>query len=146
MKLNWGTGITIFIVLFVGHILFLVFQTTRVTADLQAEDYYEQEINYQDRIEAIGNTNALSSSFTVSQDKEHVYLHYPQEFGAMNLDGNIELFKPDNASLDQEIPLNQSDLKQLIQKKNLVKGWCVLRVNGIGGDRPYYFEERIFVN
>lgn len=48
MKFNWGTGITIFIVLFVVSMSAMVFKASQQNVDLVTEDYYEKELAFQD--------------------------------------------------------------------------------------------------
>ena len=145
MKFNWGTGITVFIIAFMGHILFLVFNTTRVQADLQAEDYYEQEIHYQNRVEAISNSANLKSQFLLSQTENYVLLKYPVELQKSQLKGQIQFFKPDNATLDKTFTIEASIQQQLINKKDLIEGMYVVKVNGTSSGLPYYFEESIYI-
>ena len=146
MKLNWGTGITIFIILFMTHILFLVYKTTQESSDLEAEDYYEQEINYQQRIQAIENLKGLSSKLEIKQNEKGLWIHYPEEFEKKNFTGEIYFFKPDNAKLDKKYAIASADYKQRIDKKDLASGWYVLKVEGMNAGNTYFFEESIYIN
>ena len=144
MKMNWGKGITIVIAVFMIHILFLVYKTTSVRADLQAVDYYAQEIHYQDRMDALKNTNELNGLFEITQTESEVTLIFPKEFKKEELTGNINMFKPDNAKLDVLFPITSS-ITQEIKKSKLVKGWYVMKINAIKNNEPYFFEESIFI-
>ena len=50
--MNWGKGIAIFIVSFMFFIGALVYASFQIKVPLVSEDYYEQEINYQEKINA----------------------------------------------------------------------------------------------
>ena len=58
MKMNWGKGITLFLASFIAFMGFLVYKTLQIDFDLVADDYYAQEIAYQDRIDAQHNLAA----------------------------------------------------------------------------------------
>ena len=142
--MNWGKGITIVIAVFMVHILFLVYKTTSVRADLQAIDYYAQEIHYQDRMDALKNTKGLKDLFYVSQTEKNVLFSFPSDFKKGGLTGNIELFKPDNAKLDITFPISSSAIQQ-ISKSELVKGWYVVKIDVVQNNDPYFFEESIYI-
>lgn len=146
MKINWGTGITLFIIAFMGHILFLIYKTTQESSDLQAEDYYDQEINYQARIEAISNSQDLSTKLALEQNEDAVLVRYPKEFEQMAFEGEVYFFKPDNAELDKRYPVQLVESNQLINKADLTEGWYVVKVDGESEGTPYFFEESIYIN
>ena len=50
MKINWGTGLVIGMVLFIAFIMFMVITMMtdkKYSHDLVTEDYYQKEIVYQ---------------------------------------------------------------------------------------------------
>ncbi|MEY3438013.1 MAG: hypothetical protein RL265_598, partial [Bacteroidota bacterium] len=59
--MNWGRGIILAMALFMGFILFLVVNIMLHTVDLESEDYYKKEINYEQEITAMKNFNAVNS-------------------------------------------------------------------------------------
>ena len=55
MKINWGTGIVIAIVAFIGFILYFVITMSTdktYSYDLVTDKYYQQELKYQQEIDA----------------------------------------------------------------------------------------------
>ena len=51
MKFNWGYKITVFYLVFIAGIMYLVIQSSRQKMDLVTTDYYAQELKYQDKID-----------------------------------------------------------------------------------------------
>lgn len=49
---NWGKGIVLVYALFVCGMLYLVFQSKAQKLDLVVDDYYQQELKFQDQIDA----------------------------------------------------------------------------------------------
>ena len=63
--MNWGNSIILTFVLFASFVIYLVVQTFRASTDLVAEDYYAQEINYQQKIEQRANLEKLGEKVSV---------------------------------------------------------------------------------
>ena len=63
--MSWGKGIAIALTVFILFIATLVTIIIRQKVDLVSEDYYTQEINYQQEIDGINaGNNELELSFT----------------------------------------------------------------------------------
>jgi len=68
MKFNWGTGITIFFILFAASMTFAVIATTRYPPQMVQKDYYALDLNYQARLVQKQNTAALTTLPKVQYD------------------------------------------------------------------------------
>jgi len=56
--MNWGKGITIVMVAFIGFIITLVTILMSNKIDLVSEDYYQKEIKFEDEIASAKNWKA----------------------------------------------------------------------------------------
>lgn len=147
LKFNWGTGIVIFIGLFMTFMITLVYKCTEQTVDLVSADYYDKEIQFQKQINRINNSAALESQIVVTAENGAVNVQFPELFKGIKLLGNITFFKPDNASHDFEIPINlDGELLQSIPSAKLASGRWNVKVNYNDGDKEYYAEEKINLN
>lgn len=96
--MNWGRGIAIFLVLFIGFISTLAVVLMRTSTDLVAEDYYLQEIKYGDEITAQQNAKNESVSLSKETTEEGVYLKLNT---SLVIDETIvKLLRPDNPKGD----------------------------------------------
>lgn len=143
MKFNWGTGITIVIILFMSFILFMVFKATNTKSDLHAVDYYHQEINYQTKIDAVHNAKKLMGEIVINQKKDRIAITYPIDFKEKKISGTIHFFKPDNASFDRVFEIEANQNQQYFSKKDLVGGWYLLKINWKSEGVAYFHEKRI---
>ena len=141
MKFNWGTGIALALTAFIVFILFLVYKTTTTNTDLDAQDYYRQEINYQQRIDAIKNAEKLSGNLRIDQNQNLVIIKYPSDFENKEIEGHIQLFRPDNAALDKIIPINSRKNQQFIPKEAMNFGMYKVKVECEVDDVPYFMEK-----
>ena len=65
IKINWGTGIVIAIVLFIAFILSFVYKTIFMEEyehHLVSEDYYKDELHYQEEIDKLNNAKYTRKS------------------------------------------------------------------------------------
>ncbi len=125
MKINWGTGIVIAFVAFISFILFFVFKM--VTDDnanhaLVRSDYYEQELVYQDQIDAEKRANKLSYPIEVKRLDEGLLIVFPTDQEPSKIEGTISLYRPSNTSLDLNIPIKTDQSELLISNETLVAG------------------------
>ena len=147
MKLNWGWGITIFVLIFVTFILSLVYRCSQQQVDLVSEKYYENEIKFQQHINREKNTNSLTGNISLIESDSLITIQYPEAAGQKKISGDIEFFKPDNAHKDLRLAVNaDSGLRQQVKLNALSKGYWDVKINWSVDSMPYYFEKRILVN
>jgi hypothetical protein len=117
--MNWGKGIVIGMSLFMAFILVLVISLMSHSVDLESEDYYQREINYQSEITAMNKSSELKEKVVVTSMENHVSVVVPTELNCENIE--IEMKRPDNKDLDQTFKVNNTK-SYLIDKTKLVKG------------------------
>lgn len=125
MKINWGTGIAIAIVLFMGFILFFVFSVQvnhKYDNELVVEEYYKQERVLQKKIDKEENAAALITKVLVKNTNEGIIITFPKEFDAKYITGKVSLYRPSSRGMDFEIPISLSAPYMLIPKSNLAGG------------------------
>lgn len=122
MKFNWGTGITIFIILFVTFILSFVFTAAYIHTDLYAEDYYQQELDYQETIKAKSNAHSIGQDLFLSQGTKSIVVHFPDTVHMDNGSGTIQFYRPNDADDDVTYGLEPVNQKMIIDKTKLTAG------------------------
>ena len=147
MKLNWGIGITIFIIAFMGFILFMVVKAFNTNTDLQAEDYYQQELDFQQKIDAIRLGKPFVHAIEISQAKDFVSLAYSDTLANNLTEGKISFYRPNNAGFDKEFEIDVSNNQiQEIPKSALVRGGYILKLEWKMGEELHYLEQKIIIN
>jgi|APGre2960657404_1045060.scaffolds.fasta_scaffold24939_2 hypothetical protein len=117
--MNWGKGIIIAMALFIGFITFLVISLVSHTIDLESEDYYTKEINYEQEITALENGNKLNDKIVVLSQKEFVVVQIPEKENLTKI--QIIFIRPDNKKLDKSYLISGTK-SYLIPKIELKKG------------------------
>lgn len=146
MKINWGTGIVIALVVMVGGMIFLVSIALRQDYDLVENDYYQKSVNYQQHIEEVKNTEALADKIKVEQTADSLKLVFPSLSAAQNYSGEIHLYSPVEEKRDEVVKLKLNNrFSQGISLKNLKKGRYVVKINWSANSVSYYQEQEITV-
>lgn len=140
--MNWGKGIVIAMGLFMTFILVLVISFMSHSVDLESEDYYQREINYQSEITAMNISNELKEKIIMTSMEDYVSVVIPIVLNCDNLE--IEMKRPDNKDLDKRFKINNTK-SYLIDKNKLVKGLYNVeiryQVNGV----EYMQKQRIII-
>jgi hypothetical protein len=117
--MNWGRGITIAMIAFMSFILYMVFTLMSKNTDLQSEDYYQKELNFENEISALKNTNKLKEKVKVTLNDTYVIVQFPnlEELDSIK----VELYRPNNDKDDQVFSVQESKVV-MIPKSKLKKG------------------------
>lgn len=146
MKMNWGTGIFITIVIFLIGMITLVIISSMQPLNLVTPDYYPKGIDYQKQIDRIANAKALDDKMEFVQDNEHIMIGFPTIDSIHQPKGNILFFFPRDNNLDRKFGIDVNDsLFQFIPKNGMVKGHCIIKINWIQDSLEYYMEQDIMI-
>ncbi|MEI8049377.1 MAG: FixH family protein [Bacteroidota bacterium] len=100
IKFNWGTGIFLFITLFLLTNAFVIYKSFQQRNDLVSEEYYPQGLEYQKQIDRFANVNALSAKIQINQDAQGLVISYPEDLKGKEIKGEIVFFRPSDETAD----------------------------------------------
>lgn len=146
MKINWGTGIVIGFIVFISFILIMVFMMStdkKYNYDLVTEDYYKEELLYQEEIDAEVNANLLSEEIKIQRDNEGLLVLFPKELRQSDIKGTVYLYRPSNKRLDFVIPLELTESNLLIPKDRLLDGRWNIIIRWKSDDKEYMFKDKL---
>ena len=145
--MNWGYRIIIVFVLFIAFIVSMVVYVSLKGADLVAEDYYTQEVDYQTIIDAKQNSIHLKDQIQVTQDNDHISIEFPEFKADHPISGTVHFYHPQTAKFDLEKALTLSEKNvQVINKANLVKGNYTIKLFWNDGTKNYYVEKSCYIS
>ncbi len=146
--MNWGYRIFISFLVFGALMISLVVISFNQEVNLVSEDYYEQEIKYQEQIDRIRNFKALPEKPEVIlvSVEDRCILKFPQILLEKGVEGTVHFFRPSDSRLDQLYSLK-------LEKGNAVgfdtaemkKGLWEVQVKWSDGEKEYYFKKNIFL-
>jgi len=143
MKLNWGQSLALAMLAFMIFILSFVYKTfTNKSYDhhLVSEQYYKDEINYQQEIDAVANAMRLTENVKLAKTDKGLEIIFPTE--VKDIAGTIEFQRPSNTKLDLNLPIKLNVNSVFISKDKLVDGLYNVKIWWKGNDTQYLFKEK----
>lgn len=141
--MSWKYKIAALYIGFVAVILTGVIASTVNRFQLVRTDYYEAEVDYQNRIDDLQNVAFLAEKPTISQSKTAILLHFPTAL--QNASGEVNLYRPSDNALDQNIPLNLENGQQLLNKASVRQGHWIIQLSYEQEGKSYYQEQSLVV-
>ena len=135
--MNWGVGIAIVYILFVLGMLTLVFKSRSQKIDLVTENYYQQELAYQEEIDAKQRVED-SGCMPVIQKKSNQYqIQIPGSKGNP-IQGSLLAYCPSNKKEDRLISLKPTnDGQWLLDLESLSPSQYILKLHWSTGGEIY---------
>ncbi|WP_372917617.1 FixH family protein [Salegentibacter sp.] len=146
MRINWGTGIVIGLLLFISFILYLVFNMLtdkKFDHDLVTEEYYKKELLFQQEIDAETRGNELAENISDSRIENGWLIEFPEDLNLDGISGNLNFYRPSNAKLDFDIPLNLESHRIEIADKNLIPGRWNIYIHWEYQGETYLYKKEI---
>jgi hypothetical protein len=144
--MSWGTKIFMLYGGFVALIAFLVVSSMRQNVDLVAEDYYQQELQYQNRIDQTDAAMKSGYSPAIVVNDNQVNIVFPDTVRSLGITGEVVFYRPNNKALDytEKISLDNAG-KMSIAKTKFASGMYQAKVMWKSADQDYYYESTIHI-
>lgn len=143
--MNWGFRITLLYTSFVAFMLFMVFAAARQDFQLVTEDYYAEELSFDEQITATHLATSLADPLKVEPDwtSKLLKVQWPSDQAA--IEGTITFYKPDNADEDQLVAANPAGGDQEISLAGFRHGRWSVKVDWQANGVRYFHEESLFI-
>lgn len=139
--MNWGKGIVITFIAFIAIMVTMVIISVRMEGiELVTENYYEEEIKYQEQIDKEASTLALDrEALKFDGNTKALILDLP--IGAK---GTLNLFRPSDIELDQELPVEILEAgEKSVYIGDLKAGYWKVQLSWEENGESYYQEKKI---
>ena len=146
MKINWGTGIILAFIGFIGFIMYFIITMNindKYSHDLVTEDYYAEELTLQNDIDKLKNSKKLKENIGYKKTNEGLLISFPSDIDYKKITGNMFLYRPSNKQLDFETSLSLSESYLLIPDNRLVGGLWNIIIDWQYNDESYLYKESI---
>jgi len=119
----------------------LVYFSVKQKIPMVSQHYYEQELQYQDKLNAMNNTAVYDSLFAVRVEAGRILLQLPSALSAALQEGSAYFYCPADESMDRKEPLHASaDGSYAFDRKALQAKRYVLKIAFNSGGKAYYKE------
>ncbi len=140
--MNFGKAIVLSFVFFALFIGALVVVCVRQDINLVSAEYYKDELNYQQKLDKINNTQTLVQKPEITGKRGRVNI----VFNALDSleKGELKVVRPSNARLDQEFKVLPSDgSTRQFEMTRWEPGLYRASLTWTMGGKEYYFEKLI---
>ncbi len=144
--MNWGKGLALTLAAFAGLMVWFIVMSARNPEPLVTEQYYEQELKYQARIDNTERANALSKAVGMQPVKEGVMLSFPAEMRSSTITGELTLLRPNDPAADRLITIAPDSTGQFLALAHgLLSGRYNALLEWTANGTTYYTEEKLVV-
>ena len=128
MKFNWGTGIFIFLVIFVITAVSFVIFTLQFDANLVYEDYYEKGVDHTEQMRLENRSRTYSDAFSASSENGAILVSIEENLSSRIDSGNIHVYRPSDRRRDLNVPLTSHQKNLTIPEDKLISGRYILLI------------------
>jgi len=140
--MNFGNWIVVAFVLFAIFIGVLVTVCVRQDISLVSKNYYSEELAYQDQIERINNTTALTKKPGILKiDNNTLQITFDKQFKIEN--GKVKFFCPSDPKMDRDFELETNGNTQTFNTSPFRKGMYKVKLLWVMEGKEFYYEEII---
>lgn len=105
MKFSWGKAIFLVMTAFVLLMASFMYRAAFNQEELVAENYYEQEIKYQQQIDKLNRTGALGEAVRMEVVGNELVISFPPEVRGRAVSGELYLQRPSDSRADARLAI-----------------------------------------
>lgn len=142
---HWGHGIALVYAAFaIGIVTMVIVASRNHNPGLVQKNYYDLDLNYQQRMDQKHNTAALTTLPTVRFDAQNATIDVQLPEGMVADKGKIKAFKPSMAVGELTQDFGQTNLIRL-PLKTANGGYYRVELDWQAGGKAYYYETVITI-
>ena len=137
MKFNWGTGILIFLIVFlIAAGLFIAF-AMRQSVELVHEDYYERGVDHTSQMEVEKRSAPYQDAIQAVQLENELQISMTDSVAVRCDSARIQLYRPSDNQLDMNMNYDPGRGALVISREDLVPGRYILKLSWYSGGLKY---------
>ncbi len=145
IKFTWGTGIVVFLFLFLAALLSFVVFAFHQDVNMVHKDYYEKGVDYTRQMEKNRRSAEFAPLLTITETGDSVILIFPRHLAATIESGSLLFFRPSNQNMDISYPLNFTDSVMRIPSGNLTPGRYIVKTTWRSGGMDYEVDKTVII-
>jgi len=143
--MNWGYKILFVYLFFVAGILVLVYKSSSQKVDLVTENYYQQELKYEQKIDEAERAQSLSSPVKYDVDNNHITISFPDEMKGKKVNAKALLYYAADERKDSIYILETNSAKLLMTLPKNTKGMYEIKMDWLADSVKYYSEHKLLI-
>jgi len=143
MKFNWGTGILIFLIIFVLFIGTFVYFAFQQDVNLVHKEYYQKGVDFDKERERKNRGASQTHQFIIEQKEQTVKVIVDKAYFDQLKDVKAYFYRASDRHEDKRYDLNENEL--IIPKSDLVKGKYTLNISWTQDAEDYLLEKYFYL-
>ncbi len=144
--MNWGYKILIGFSTFVIGMLCMVGIAMNQTNEMMDDNYYEKELQFQDKIDASKNLFAIDEKLSITDSGNVLILQLPAATVASNTIGTLECLRPSDQKKDVNLKIQlDNNGQQILPKTLFINGIYQLRINWVTNGKSYFHQQALTI-
>lgn len=127
MKLNWGSGIFIFLILFVTAAIAFVIFTLQHDVNLVHKDYYEKGVDYSEQMKVEKRSIVFQNDFDIINQDDLLIINIDESLSSKIDSGSVLLFRPSDSKRDISLLVDSKATQVIFSKEDLIHGRYILK-------------------
>lgn len=144
MKFNWFHLMMTVMLLFVSMLVYFVIGSSRANLDLVTDKYYEEELQFQQKINRTQNANNLTQGVALKNENGYLLITFPEKFQQKEIAGTIKMYYAPDKKGDRTFSLHTANASFKIPIENL-KGKYAVQLAWTCDQQEYYTEQPVFL-
>lgn len=145
MKFNWGTGILIFLILFlIACAVFITF-AMRQDVNLVHKNYYEKGVDYTEQMHVNARSVSLADSIRILISDDLLQVDFAASLVSKIDSGKVLLYRPSSSKLDITLPLIFAENNLTINRSNLVSGRYIIKLSWYSKGLKYEIDKPVII-
>jgi len=145
VKFNWGTGVLIFLLLFLAAVITFVVFAFHQDVNMVHRDYYEKGVDHTSTMQKNQRSAAYASLINIKTTNDSVVLVFPPEMRTAVEQGEVLFFRPSDHNKDLSFPLRKDGDQMNIDKSNLVPGRYIVKITWTSAGLEYEVDKTIII-
>jgi hypothetical protein len=147
MKLNWGTGIVVTIILFLIISFAMIFHFMNQKVDLVTDNYYEKTLTYQNQIDEADRSREIDKEISFEYSGNQLKIVLPDSIAKNMNDGEVYFYRPSDSNMDFKFPLQADKNNELVLDASKIdKGYWKVQMKWLMKEERYSIERTVMIN
>ena len=141
--MNWGHKLTMVILVFVALMGYLVYRSLSTNFELVEQDYYKNELQYQQVIDATQRASRLKGVVVIKKANGRVSVELPVEMKRKNVKGLLWFYCAYDSKMDRKLAFQPNENgMQSFDLSLFEPGTYTVKVEWSTDDTTYYNETK----
>lgn len=145
MKFNFGTGIFVFMVLFMTAIITFVIFAHQQDVNLVHDSYYEKGVDHTRQMQKEARSSEFFEKIDISDDGNYIRIVFPDGLASNIEEGTVIFFRPSDHLKDIKHPLVMRGNVFIVAKDQLIPGRYIVKINWKANNLDYEVDKQLIV-